>query len=315
MDWARTELARLPEPPTDGEPRTSPAPRRRGALRLPSEREQATRQAARDRRAVRYQQVQTLYQQGIPLLQIARRLRMSRATVRKFAAAAVFPERAVMRRQRSILDPYVPYLQQRWEAGCTNASQLWREIQAQGYTGVRKQVARWVQQHRSEPAPTGPKKYRHSTEIRPQTGEASASMNTVTTTSLALIAPRHLVWLLLSNVAEFDAENKATFTRIQQHPQVARAQVLAQEFQAMVRQRRPEALDSWLAACLESGIIELQNFATGLRHEYASICAALSEPWSTGQVEGQITRVKLLKRQMYGRAKFDLLKQRVLQRA
>ena len=83
----------------------------------------------------------------------------------------------------------------------------------------------------------------------------------------------------------------------------------------MVRQRRAEALDGWLEASRESGIPELQSFATGLQHEYASIQAALSEPWSTGQVEGQITRVKLLKRQMYGHAKFDLLKQRVLQRA
>ena len=83
----------------------------------------------------------------------------------------------------------------------------------------------------------------------------------------------------------------------------------------MVRQRRAEAVDEWLAASQESGIPELQSFATGAPHEDASIRAALSEPWSTGQVEGQITRVELLTRQMYGRAKFDLLKQRVLQRA
>jgi transposase len=214
-----------------------------------------------------------------------------------------------------MLDPYVPYLQQRWAAGCTNASQLWREIQEQGYPGVRKQVARWVHQHRTEPAPTGPKKYRHSTAAGPQTVEESANTNTAVATPPALAAPRRLVWLLLRSSAEFDAEESVTFSRIQQHPEVARAIELAQEFQAMVRQRRPERLDGWLAACLESGILELQSFATGLQHEYASIRAALSEPWSTGQVEGQITRVKLAKRQMYGRAKFDLLKQRVLQRA
>ncbi len=83
----------------------------------------------------------------------------------------------------------------------------------------------------------------------------------------------------------------------------------------MVRQRKPEVLDAWLAECRASGIAELESFAAGLQQEYPSIRAALSEPWSTGQVEGQITRVKLVKRQMYGRAKFDLLKQRVLQRA
>jgi transposase len=315
LNRLHAELTHLPELPGVGGSPTPATPPLLHALRLPSLREQAIRQVARDRRVARYQQAQTLHQQGVPLLQIASRLRMSRATVRKFAAAAVFPERAHKRRQSSMLDPYMPYLQQRWQDGCTNASQLWREIREQGYPGVRKQVARWVHQHRSEPAPTGPKKYRHSSEARGQTAQESATTNAAGATAPALAGPRRLVWLLLGNSAEFDAEESATFSRIQQHVEVARAIELARDFQAMVRQRRPERLDDWLAACLESGIPELQSFAQGLQHEYASIRAALSEPWSTGQVEGQITRVKLVKRQMYGRAKFDLLKQQVLQRA
>lgn len=80
----------------------------------------------------------------------------------------------------------------------------------------------------------------------------------------------------------------------------------------MVRQRKPEAFDGWLQACAVSGIAELQSFAKGLLQEEASIRAALSEPWSSGQVEGQVNRLKLLTRQMYGRAKCDLLRQRVL---
>jgi transposase len=251
----------------------------------------------------------------VPLLRIATRLGMGRATVRKFTTATVFPERAIQRRQSSIIDPYVPYLQQRWAEGCTNASQLWREIQAHGYPGVRKQVARWVQHHRSAPAPTGPKKYRaRAKPVQPAAAD-QPSRGTAAITGSALAAPRQLVWLLLRNPSQFDDEATAMFARIQQHPDVLRAHTLAQEFQAMVRQRRPEALDGWLAAGLASAIPELHNFAAGLQREYASIRAALSEPWSTGQVEGQITRVKLVKRQMYGRAKFDLLKQRVLQRA
>jgi transposase len=276
------ELAQLPEPPHVGSSSTPPTSPLVRALRLPSRREQAVRQAARDRRVARYQQVQTLYQQGVPLLQIASRLRMSRATVRKFATAAVFPERAYKRRQPSLLDPYVPYLQQRWAAGCTNASQLWREIQAQGYSGIRKQVARWVQQHRSEPAPTGPKKYRHTIEARPHTAEESANINAAATPP-ALTAPRPLV-LLLRSSAEFDVAERATLSRIQQHPQVARASELAQEFQAMVRQRRPEGLDAWLAACLESDILELQSFATGLQREYGSYAGSVK--WATWRNKG-----------------------------
>lgn len=313
LNRLHADLAQLPEPTTDGNTPTPP-PTSVRPLRLPSLREQAVRQAARDRRTARYRQVQALYQQGVPMLQIATRLGMGRATVGKFVAAAVFPERALQRRQPSILDPYVPYLQQRWAEGCTNASQLWREIQAKGYGGVRKQVARWAHHQRSEPAPTGPKKYRGGSKGGLQTAEDKANTNGAATQA-ALLAPRRLVWLLLRNSSQLDEEEAAIFERIQQHPDVVRAHRLAQEFQAMVRQRRAEALDGWLAASQESGIPELQSFAAGLQHEYASIRAALSEPWSTGQVEGQITRVKLLKRQMYGRAKFDLLKQRVLQRA
>ena len=313
LNRLHADLAQLPQPTSDGSAPTPP-PIVARPLRLPSLHEQAAGQAARDRRVARYQQVQALYQQGVPMLQIAARLRMGRATVRKFVAAAVFPERAFQRRQSSILDPYVPYLQQRWAEGCSNASQLWREIQAKGYPGVRKQVARWAHHQRSEPALTGPKKYRGGSEAGLLRAEHKANTNAAATQA-ALVAPRRLVWLLLRNSSQLDEEEIATFARIQQHPDVARAHRLAQEFQAMVRQRRAEALDGWLAASQESDIPELQSFATGLQREYASIRAALSEPWSTGQVEGQITRVKLVKRQMYGRAKFDLLKQRVLQRA
>jgi transposase len=309
------DLTRLPELLSTADTHLVPPPQSIRPLRLPSMREQAVRQVARDRRLARYQQVQALYQQGVSMVQIATRLGMGRATVRKFVAAAVFPERAVQRRQPSMLDPYVPYLQQRRAEGCTNASQLWREIAAQGYPGVRKQVARWVQQQRIEPAPTGPKKYHSSTKGASHTLTERATPAAAATPPPALQAPRRLVWLLLRSPSQLDKAETATFNRIQQHPEVAHAQTLAQEFQAMVRQRRPEVLDEWLAACMESGISELQSFATGLQREYSSIRAALSEPWTTGQVEGQITRVKLLKRQMYGRAKFDLLKQRVLQRA
>jgi transposase len=310
LNRLHADLAHLPHPNSDDSVPTVVHP-----LRLPSPREQAARQAARDRRAARYEQVQTLHQQGISMLQIATRLGLGRATVRKFVSAKAFPERAALRRQSSILDPYVPYLEQRWTEGCTNASQLWREIKAQGYGGVRKQVARWAQHHRSEPAPTGPKKYRNDTRADSHTAQDGVNRNSAAPAQAALVAPRRLVWLLLRSRSQLDQEEAATLARIEQHPDVARARALAQEFQAMVRQRTPEAFDSWLAKCRESGIAELESFAAGLQQEYSSIRAALSEPWSTGQVEGQITRVKLVKRQMYGRAKFDLLKQRVLQRA
>jgi len=137
-------------------------------------------------------------------LQIATQLGMGRATVRKFAAAAVFPERAVQTPQPSILDPYVPYLQQRWAEGCTNASQLWRAIAGQGDRGVRKQVARWVHHQRIEPAPTGPKKYRGSIKGGLHPAEDLANTAAAAPTQPALEAPGRLVWLLLRSPSQFD---------------------------------------------------------------------------------------------------------------
>ena len=87
---------------------------------------------------------------------------------------------------------------------------------------------------------------------------------------------------------------------------------LGQEFGRLVDERQAEGLRSWLERAKVCPYEEVQHFALGLMNEYAAAQAALMEPWSTGQVEGQITRLKLLKRQMYGRAKIDLLRLRVL---
>jgi transposase len=90
------------------------------------------------------------------------------------------------------------------------------------------------------------------------------------------------------------------------------AYMLAQSFTQMVRERNEAALDGWLEAVEDSGLAELRSFATGLRRDEAAVRAGLSLPWSQGQVEGQVNRLKLIKRSGYGRAKFDLLRQRVL---
>jgi transposase len=309
LNRLHAELKALPPPSLSPAVAPAPAPLRPRALRPLSARERAAQAAARERRLQRYQHVQALLAQGLPLLQIAKQLKMSRTTVTAYAAAAVFRERAATRPQPSQLDPYLAFLQERWQAGCTNASQLWRELQAQGYGGGRRQVARWVQHQRSEPAATAPKKYGfHQPAAAPSPGGAS-------TGGAALAAPRQLVWLLLREPSHLSDEEMTVLARLQQHPHLRRAQELAQEFQTMVRQRKPEAFDGWLQACADSGIAELQSFAKGLAQEEASIRAALREPWSSGQVEGQVNRLKMLKRQMYGRAKFDLLRQRVLNAA
>jgi transposase len=95
-------------------------------------------------------------------------------------------------------------------------------------------------------------------------------------------------------------------------PDIAVIYPLAQQFGAIVRARQVAKLDAWLQDCLETRITPLCNFAIGLQQEYVSIRVALELPWSNGQTEGRVNRLKFIKRQMYGRAHFDLLRLRVL---
>jgi transposase len=123
-------------------------------------------------------------------------------------------------------------------------------------------------------------------------------------------------FLVLRKPEKLSAEDQRTLDLVKQaHPQVKVACELAQVFTQMIRKRNASALESWLEGASASGIPELRTFATGIQRDKASILAALTYEWSQGQVEGQIHRLKLIKRQAYGRAKFDLLRHRVLARS
>jgi transposase len=133
--------------------------------------------------------------------------------------------------------------------------------------------------------------------------------------STQLPSPRALAWLLLHEPKRLDNTDKLVLAHLRTDPMLAEAHELAQDFQQMVRQRQPERLDAWFERCREAAASELANFAVGMQREEAPIRAALSEPWSTGPVEGQITRLKSIKRQIYGRASLDVLRIRVLNAA
>jgi len=269
-----------------------------------SRHEHAARQARRVQRRERYEEVRALYAHGLPLLQIARRLRMGRATVRRYTTAAVFPERAPHRRKPSQLLPYVSYLECRWAEGCRNGVQLWMELQAQGYAGSRRLIAQWVCQRRTEPAPTTPHKHRRTgnTEHVPAAVPAARRASS-----------RRLVWLLLHNPAELTPPEHAALAQMQERsPAIATAYALMQDFMHMVRTRTPAALAPWLDAVAQSDLPSFQTFAEGLKQDEPAILAALTLPWSNGPLEGFVNKIKTLKRHMYGRASFPMLRQRVL---
>jgi transposase len=96
------------------------------------------------------------------------------------------------------------------------------------------------------------------------------------------------------------------------HPDLERGVQLAQDFITIVREGRHDELDRWLEQAEQSDLVPLRNFAASLRRDYAAVKAGVTVHWSNGQTEGQVNRLKMLKRQLYGRASFSLLRQRVL---
>jgi transposase len=128
-------------------------------------------------------------------------------------------------------------------------------------------------------------------------------------------SPSRASWLLVKQEGELTEDDKQALERMKQtDKEVAEAYILGQRFTGMVRERQHESLLPWLEDVTKSGISALTGFANGIRQDLAAVTNALSSPWSNGQVEGQVNRLKLIKRQMYGRANFDLLRRRVLAR-
>jgi transposase len=263
--------------------------------------EAALSASARLRRLACYEQVVALHQQGESILGIARHLHLSRQTVRRFVQAGRFPERARAGRTQSLLDPFRAYLQQRWAEGCHTGSQLWREIVARGFTGGYMIVYRWMQVQRETPIA--------------QRGGSDEGGTSAAPAQRTLEAPRHLAWLLVRDPTQLDQQEQQMLSWLCQDPQIKRAYDLAQQLIEMMKERTAATLEAWLLTCLESGIVEIANFAHGLQKEFSALRAALTCPLSNGPVEGNVTKLKFIKRSMYGRGSFELLRQRVLKAA
>lgn len=279
----------LGEPePVNAEDSASAAP----AKQSKAERELQER---RNRRLDRYQQVMDLHQQHVSQREIARRLDLHRRTVRKWLRADCFPERADRRCRRGV-DGWTDYLQERWQAGCRNAAALTAELRSRGFNGSYDMVRRCVG------------KWRKHDGLKNRTALPIASPPSY--------SPRSMAWLLFKPPDEREPEQQRMVEIFcEACPDVEKAVQLVQQFRRLVTQRLAEELDGWLtSAAAADAPVELQRFATGLKVDFAAVRAALSLPWSNGQTEGQVNRLKGIKRQMYGRANFDLLRQRVLAR-
>jgi transposase len=273
------------------------------AARRPPTRVVQDQQARRARRAACYQDVCDLQRAGLSLREIARRLTIGRDKVRRFVRAGTFPERAPCAPRPTILCPYEPYLRQRWEEGCHNARVLYEELRAQGYVGSAERLRQFLTHWRHAPGRPGPTP-RH---LPPDTSPAARPPSTPTK------SPRQATWLLLRGTEQLDDEERGYLhALLEVYPEAGQVQALAQTFRRLLGEHDLAGLDPWLAAVVRSGITELIGFATGLRRDRAAVEAAFTTEWSQGQVEGHVNRIKTTKRSMYGRSKFDLLRQRIL---
>jgi transposase len=267
----------------------------------------------RDKRVSHYEDVRTLVEQGLSQRAIVRKLKLARATVRKFAQAEEYPEMHHPKRgeKRSLLDPYKHYVLQRWQQGCTNGLQLYDEIKARGFTGSATLLRMFLAELRKKHQEAGSASVltldacRHSIEI-------PSSLPPKPHITRRLSATR-ASWLFVSQAGKLNEKRKQHIGQIRAgHPDLERTYQLSQDFVMMLAEHREADLDTWLAQAAHSGLPEFKKMANGIRLDYAAVKAAFSSVWSNGQVEAQVNCLKLQKRIVFGRANFDLLRLRVL---
>jgi len=243
-------------------------------------------QIIRQNRLEKYKKVMELHLQGMKVRAIARQLGLHRSTVQRYVRAGEFPEMAQRRKTPVKIDPYLDYLEERWQAGCRNRLQLWREICAQGFDGTHQLVYAWSKQ----------KGYSKNDMAKLSDVITTISVRPVITRPWAA---KRASWLFVVDPSKLTQENKSALGRmVQVEPLISTALQLAQEFLTMIRNRHPEYLLDWLKRARDSGIEAMKSFVSGLENDLDAVRAALSLPWSNGPTEGNVNRLKLIKRQM-----------------
>jgi transposase len=245
-------------------------------------------QLRRQRRLERYEQVVAMFNSGQSQAAISRALGIERKTIRRWLRRGQFPERKPPHRRPPKVNEFADYLQQRWNEGCHNASRLYQEIREKGYQGKRAMVARFVAGWRKIGKVASPK-------------------------APERVSPKHAAILVTRPEDQMTDEQQQLFDRITtQCPEVINLRLIALSFRAALTADESTQLRQWIEGAKHSEFGAVVRFAYGLQKDISAVAAAVDTSWSTGQVEGQINRLKAIKRQMYGRAGFELLRARVL---
>jgi transposase len=253
-------------------------------------------------RVERYHQIHDLHAKKVDPANIARQVGISRQSVYVYLKMKEPPARTRIHRQyKPLIDPYKEYLIKRWNEGCRNAQLVYREIKEQGYTGSDQPIARFFAQFRQK------KERRKFKQVDPSNETAIKAVPKRPPT-----ASQVAHWITFKEDQRLEWQQQYLTQLCASDPEIAQAYELIETFTTMLRERQGERLDSWLAQVEAQGASELKSFAQGLKKDYDAVKAGLTLSWSQGPVEGHVHRLKLLKRQMYGKAGFHTLRKRVL---
>ncbi len=183
-------------------------------------------------------------------------------------------------------------------------SQLDRELRSLGYKGSRRSLYRFVATFELASETSG----EDSLEASDQQQDGPFPSEAALTLSVS-----QATWLFFRKETDLDETEQQNLAHLRQaHPSIEKAYQLVSAFLQMLRERTGQHLSQWLTDAQESGLPELEPFVTGVQKDEDAVLAGLTLPWSNGPLEGHVNRLKLIKRSMYGRAEFDLLKLRVL---
>ena len=248
--------------------------------------------AKKTHRQVLFEEVKSLAEQGMSQRAIARKTNLNRRTVRKYIYLNELPRKFQTIYSTSKAAPFMGFIQQHWNQNECSIRQLFNELKDQGFTGSYSSISR---------------------AIHAQLGVHNLKKSHVSTLKHLRYSPRAAAWAIFQPDQELkDAQKTLCRTLCDVSPLAMQARSLALSFREIITCQQADKLDEWLVQAENSQIIEFARFAAGLRGDYKAVKAALTYSWSNGQVEGQVNRLKLIKRQMYGRAGFDLLRRRVL---
>jgi transposase/DNA-binding CsgD family transcriptional regulator len=291
---ADASLRDEPDAAATGEPTPQESP----SAPTPVSPRQEAALAKRQRRAERFEQVHELRRQGTPIREIARTLAMSRRVVRGYLRRERCPDWRPGRTTRSGMDPHREWIDGRIAEGRINASELHRELASGGVRLSYATVRRFLT-----------KRLGRAGKVRPRVNAAKPK-------PIPPPSPKQLSFDWIRRPEKRTTEAQARLDTIRRvRPDLTSALDLADEFTALIRKSSTGTLQDWLSRAEVSPCPEVRNFAEGIRRDESAVNAAVTTRWSNGPVEGHVNRLKTIKRQMYGRAGFTLLKARVVNAA